>query len=169
MQGRVSYVLYALLAAAVAVWLFGRLGGEERRIVKRLEHLEELVEKDGPENNLSAANTARNAGLPFPRQFARDLRGRARGVVTERAQAARVMLRYRSAPRRTELTFRDVEVELDEASAADMTALAVASAVTGGDLQHRRFRLAFRWVKEDREWVIRRAELIEELAGPGLF
>ncbi len=170
MEGRVSYLLYALLAVAVAVWLFGQLGGEKRQIVKRLERLEELVEKDRPENDLSAANKARNVGLLFARDFVIDLKGRASGVVSDRARVAQVMLRYRSVPSRIELTFRDVEIELDEAAgAAEMTALAAASATTGGDLQHRRFRLAFSWVKEDREWVIRRAELIEELAGPSLF
>ncbi len=80
------------------------------------------------------------------------------------------MLRYRSAPSRIELSFRDVEVEVGEGGAsAEMTAVASASATTGGDLRHRRFRLAFRWLKEDGEWVIRRAELIEELEGPALF
>ncbi len=170
MKGRASYLLYAVLAAAVAIWLFGRLGGEERQIVKRLERLEELVEKDGAEGDLVAANKARNVGLLFAREFAIDLRGRARGAVTERPRVAQVMLRYRSAPSRIELTFRDVEVELAEGGrSAEMTALAAASATTGGELQHRRFRLAFNWLKEDGEWVIRRAELVEELEGPGLF
>ncbi len=170
MQGRASYILYGLLAVAVAIWLAGQLGGEKRRIVKRLERLEDLVEKDGAENDLSAANKARNVGLLFAREFEIDLRGRARGVVTERPRVAQVMLGYRSAPSRIELDFRDVEVEIDDAgSVAEMTALASASATTDGDLQHRRFRLAFRWVKEDGEWVIRRAELVEELDGAGFF
>ncbi len=170
MQGRLSYLLYGLLAVAVAVWLFGRLGGEERRVVQRLERLEELVEKDGTENDLVAANKARNVGLLFAREFAIDLKGRARAVVTERQRIAQVMLRFRSAPSRIELTFREVEVEVAEGGrSAEMTAVASASATTGGELQHRRFRLAFSWLKEDDEWVIRRAELVEELDGPGLF
>ncbi len=170
MKGRASYLLYGLLALGVAVWLFGQLGGEKRRITQRLERLQELVEKDGAENDLVAANKARNVGLLFARDFEIDLQGRARGVVTERSTIAQVMLRYRSAPSRIELSFRDVEVEVGEGGAsAEMTAVASASATTGGDLRHRRFRLAFRWLKEDGEWVIRRAELIEELEGPALF
>ncbi len=170
MQSRVSYLLYGLLALAVGIWLAGRLGGEKRRIVERLERLEELIEKDGAENDLVAANKARNVGLLFAREFEIDLQGRARGVVTERQRIAQVMLRYRSAPSRIELTFRDVDVEIAEGGAsAEMTAVAAASATTGGELRVRRFRLAFSWLKEDGEWVIRRAELIEELEGPALF
>lgn len=164
MQGRLSYLLYGVLAVAVGVWLLGQLGGEKRRIEKRLERLEELIEKDGAENDLVAANTARNVGLLFAREFQIDLRGRAQGVVTERPRIAQVMLRYRSAPSRIELGFRDVEIELGpDSRSADMSAVATASATTDGDLRRRRFRLAFRWVKEDGEWVIERAELVEEL------
>ncbi len=170
MKSRSSFLLYGLLAIAVGIWLFGQLGGEKRRIVKRLERLEELVEKEGAENDLVAVNKARNVGLLFAGDFAIDLQGRARGVVTERRRIAQVMLRYRSAPSHIELSFHDVEVEVSEAaSSAEMTALATASARTGGEVRHRRFRLAFRWVKEDGEWLIKRAELIEELDGTGLF
>ncbi len=170
MKGRASLLLYGLLAIAAGIWLVGQLGGEERRIVKRLERLGELIEKDGAENDLVAANKARNVGLLFAGDFAIDLQGRARGTVTDRSMVARVMMRYRSDPSRITLSFRDVEVEVGEAaSSAEMTAMATASATTGGDLRHRRFRLAFSWVKEDGEWRIRRAELIEELDGPGLF
>ena len=43
MQARSSYLLYGLLALAVAVWFYSQMGGEKRRILKRLERLEELV------------------------------------------------------------------------------------------------------------------------------
>ncbi len=169
-KARSSYFLYGLLALAVLVWLFGQLGGEQQRILEQLERLEELVEKDGTENDLVAANKARNVGLLFAGDFEVDLRGRGRGVITERRLIAQVMMRYRSAPSRIELTFSNVDIVVDDAaSGAEMTALATAAATTGGDLRHRRFRLAFRWVKEDGEWLIRRAELIEELDGSGFF
>ena len=141
MQGRASYLLYGLLAIGVAFWLFSQLGGEERRIAKRLERLEELVEKDGAENDLVAANKARNVGLLFARDFEIDLKGRARGTVTERQRIAQVMLRYRSAPSRIELDFSDVDIELGEgARSAEMSAVAAASATTGGDTRSRRVR-----------------------------
>ncbi len=170
MKGRASYLLYGLLAIGVGVWLFGQLGGEKKRVIKRLERLEELIEKDGAENDLVAANKARNVGLLFARDFEIDLQGRARGVVTERQRIAQVMLQYRSGPSRIELDFRGIEVEIQgDGLSAEMTATASAAATTNGDTRHRRFRLAFRWIQEDREWVIRRAELVEELEGPALF
>ena len=170
MKGRASFLLYALLAVAVLVWLVGQLGGEERRITERLERLEELIEKNGAENDLVAANKARNVGLLFARDFQIDLQGRARGAVTQRQRIAQVMLRYRSAPSRIELSFREVEIDLGEGGlSAEMTAVAAVSAITGGDLGRRRFRLAFSWLKEDDDWVIRRAELVEELEGSALF
>ncbi len=170
MKGRPALVLYALLAVAVVIWLAGQLGGEKRRIVKRLDRLEELIEKDGAENDLTAANKARNVGLLFARDFQIDLAGRARGVVTERQRIAQVMLRYRSAPSRIEVSFRDVDIELGPGDRnAEMSAVAGVSATTGGDDSARRFRLAFSWIQEDGEWVIRRAQLVEELEGPALF
>ena len=168
-RGRASRLLYALLLLAVAFWLVSRTGGEKRRIEKRLERLEELVEKNGDESQLVSANKARNVGLLFAREFAVDLKGRARGVVTERPRIAQVTMQYRSAPSRIRVEFSGVEISLGAAErSAEMTAVATATATTGGDLSRRRFRLAFRWIQEDGEWVIERAELVEEVE-PGLF
>ncbi len=166
---RFSSWLYGLLALAVAIWLVSQLGGEERRIRGRLAELAELLEKDGPENGLVAVNKARSVALMFASDFDVVLQGYSTGAVSGPQQISQAMLRYRTAPSRIDVAFRDIEVELDAAKrTADMSAVGVASATAGGDLSRRRFRFAFRWVKEDREWVIQRAELIEELAA-GLF
>ena len=164
MQGRLSYYLYGALAVAFGIWLLGRSGGEERRIVRQLEALEELLEKDGQESNLVAANKARSVARLFDREFEVVLRGYAQGTATSPQQISQAMLRYRTPPSRIEVAFREVEIELAAGEhAADMTAIGVAAATTDGNLSRRRFRFAFRWVKGQREWVIRRAELLEEL------
>lgn len=169
MQGRVSYLLYGALAIAVAVWLFGQMGGERRQIEKRLEALQDLLDKDGQESPLSAANKAHSVGSFFAREFEVILGGYGSGAVPGRQQIAQALLRYRTPPSRVDVTFRDIEIQLDAGErGADMTATGVAAATIDGNLSRRRFRFAFRWIKEDREWVIQRAELIEEL-DPGLF
>lgn len=164
---RVSHWLYGLLALAVAVWLFNQLGGEERRIRARLDELAALLDKDGPESPLVAAATARSVSAMFARDFEVALEGY--GSATGPQQIAQALLRYRSPPERIDVTFRDVEIELDAGErSAEMSALGVAVATTDGSLSRRRFRFALRWIREDREWVIRRVELIEELDA-GLF
>ena len=169
MRGRVSYLLYGALAVAVGIWFLGQFGGEKRRIQGQLEKLEELLEKDGPESGLVAATKARSVALLFDRDFEVVLSGYAEGSTTSPQQIAQAMLRYRTSPSRIEVTFRDVEIELDGTErAADMTTVGVAVATSSGSLSRRRFRFSFRWVKGEREWVIQRAELLEELA-PGLL
>ena len=166
---RFSYWLYGILALAVAIWLSSQFGGEERRLRSRLDELAELLEKDGPESGLVAANKAHSVGLLFARDFEVVLQGYAAQGVTEPHQISQAMLRYRTPPSSVSVTFRDVEIELDAAQrAANMHAIGVASATTDGRLDRRRFRFAFRWLKEEREWVIQRAELVEELDA-GLF
>ena len=166
MKGRASYLLYAVLALAVGFWVFSRLGGEERRIRSQLGALEDLLDKDGAENDLTAANKARNVGLLFTREFEIMLRGQAAGTVNDRQRVSQVMLSYRRQAGRIDVTFRDVEIEIDRgALGADMSTVGVVSATTDGNLSRRQFRLAFRWEQEDCEWRIRRAELVEELEG----
>ena len=166
---RFSRLLYGLLALAVAIWWVSQLGGEEKRIRGRLDELADLLGKDGPENALVAANKARSVALLFARDFEVLLQGYGSGAVSGPQQISQAMLRYRTPPSSIEVTFRDVEIELDAGErTAGMSAVAVAAATTGGNFHQRRFRLAFRWVKEEEEWVIRRAELIEELDA-GLF
>ncbi len=169
MQGRASYLLYGALAIAVAVWLFSQIGGEKRQIEKRLEALQVLLDKDGTESPLSAANKAHSVGAFFAREFEVALGGYGSGAATGRQQIAQALLRYRTPASRVDVTFRDVDIQLDATErGADMTAIGVASATVEGNPSRRRFRFAFRWIKDDREWVIQRVELIEEM-DPGLF
>ncbi|MEM7351102.1 MAG: hypothetical protein AAF657_09870 [Acidobacteriota bacterium] len=169
MQGRVSYLLYGVLAIAFGIWLLGQLGGEKRRIQSQLDKLEELLEKDGEESGLEAANRARSVALLFARDFEVVLSGYAEGSTTSPQQISQAMLRYRTAPSRIDVSFSDIEIELGPGErGADMGAVGVAAATTDGHLSRRRFRFAFRWIRDEREWVIQRAELIEELDA-GLF
>ncbi|MEM7587814.1 MAG: DUF4440 domain-containing protein [Acidobacteriota bacterium] len=169
MQIRASHLLYVGLAVAVTIWLVGQRGGEKRQIEKRLGGLEALLDKDGPESPLSAANKATEVGSYFAREFDVILGGYGAGAAPGRQQIAQALLRYRTPPSRVEVTFRDVEIQLDQGErGADMTTIGVAAATVDGNLSRRKFRFAFRWIKEDRDWVIQRAELIEEL-DPGLF
>ena len=169
MRGRVAYLLYGVLALAVGIWLFGQLEGEERRIRERLALLEDLLEKDGEESRLAAASKARSVSALFTREFEVILGGYASGAATSAQEIAQAMLRYRTPPSRIEVGFSEVAIELDSGErGAGMTAIAAATATIDGSPSRRRFRIAFRWVKQDREWMIRRAELIEELDS-GLF
>ncbi len=169
MQGRVSYLLYGVLVVAVTVWLFGQLGGERRQIEKRLDTLQALLGKEGSESPLTAANKAHTVGSLFAREFEVNLGGYGSAAASGRQQIAQALLRYRTPPSRVEVTFRDIDIQLDaDDRGADMTTTGIAAATIDGNLSRRRFRFAFRWVKEGREWVIQRVELIEEL-DPGLF
>ncbi len=162
-------MLYAVLALAVGFWLLGQMGGEKGRLRERLETLEELLEKDGPESPLAAANKARSVSALFTREFEVLLQGASAGAASSPQQVAQAMLRYRSSLSRLGVGFRDVKITLSvDERTAEMTAIGTASATTDGGPSRRQFRFSFDWVKEEREWLMRRVELIEELE-PGLF
>ena len=169
MRSRTAYLLYAVLALAVGVWLYTTWSGDRRRIERQLDRFRSLVEKEGEESALAAANQARLVGELLTRDFSLHLEPYA-PVLTDRRELTRVILGYRTRASRIGLDFRDRELALDESSRiGDMTLVAAISGTADGQAYREGYRLRLRWVPEDGEWRIQRVDLLEVLERPGLF
>lgn len=168
MKGRWIYLLYGLLGLAVALWLYQQVGGDERKIKGKLQELEQLVEKDGPESDLVAANKGRQVGLLFSRDFEIYLEPFGQHM-DDRARLAQVMLGYRRPAQRIDVGFRDVQIELLEGQPkrARMDAVAAVNGTVDGQLRRESYRFAFHWLEEDGIWRIEQADLVE--VRDGLF
>ncbi len=167
MKIRSSYILYGIIAIALAVWALSFLGGDARRIRSRLAELEALIEKNEQENNLVAANKARLLGGFFTSSFEIDIVPFSQ-VVTDRQQLMRVAMGYRSRSERIGVVFREQELAIDaERRSADMGLIAE---LTGRrmSLTPERYDLRIRWSEEDGEWRIRRLEVLEMPEGLAL-
>ena len=161
-------ILYAVLGIAVGLYVYGLLGGEERQIKRRLGTLQELVEKDGPESDLDAANKARKLGLLFARQFEIRLLPFDQ-VVTDRQRLMQVMLGYRRGSEKVGVGFREVDIELQGGGSATMDLVAVATGWTGNQPSREAYRFHLTWTREDGEWCILEAEMVEVLDSGLLF
>lgn len=170
MKSRSIQLLYAVLIVAVAFWIWSQWSSDRRRIQRQLGRLQDLIEKTGDENSLTAANKARQVGNLMTREFEIGLEPYA-GVVTDRARLSQVVLGYRDASSRIGLDFRDQELGLDETHGfADMTLVATVTGAIDGNSYRERYRLRLRWIEEEGEWLIQRVDLLEVLEGPqGLF
>jgi len=162
---RSSYVLYGVVAIALAVWALSLLDRDARRIRRRLAEIEELIEKNGQENSLVAANKARLLGGFFTTAFEIDILPYSQ-VVTDRQQLMRAAMGYRSRSQRIGVSFCEQDLAIDgERRSADMELVAE---LTGRrvSLAPERYQLRMQWSEEDGEWRIRRLEVLEMPEGP---
>ncbi len=161
------HLLYALLAAAVIWWAVGFFSGEERRIRKELSRLETLLTKGEGEGNVAAANRARQLGDLFAESFEIELGSRG-GTLTERGALARVALRYRREYETIEANLRPEDLEIGPTGRlAEMEVTAHLFGRRRASPSRESYRLALRYVLEDGDWRISRAQLLEILEGPG--
>lgn len=165
MKGRVIYLLYALLAIGAAFWLYQQWAGEERRILRRLDEMRDLIEKGGGENDLIAANKARQLGEMFADEFALHLTPIGE-TVTDRQRLMQVALQYRRQHDRIGLDFRDRELTVAAGSQqAEMLSVAHLGAWRDGGRSQQGFRLRLLWQQRDSVWSIRELEVLEVLEG----
>ena len=164
---KTTWAWLALILAA-GVYLFGPWNDEERQLRRRLAEIKDLVVKEGPESDLDAANKARQLGHLFTRGFEIRLLPFDQ-VVTDRQRMMQVMLGYRRGSERVGVGFRDLEIELQAGGSAQMSVVAVVSGWTEGQVSREGYRFQLLWIREDSEWRIREAELVEVLDGGLLF
>ena len=152
----------ALLAAAAGLWTWWN--GAERRLARRLDALVARLEKDGDENALVAAATARGV-LDF---FAPGFLVRARPYEGSLAGPQELMagvMRLREAAPRLAVTLSDRDVEIG-AGGRTGTIVFVATVVLdrpGAGPGRESWRVRSLWVEEGGEWRISELELVERL------
>jgi hypothetical protein len=168
MKSRVKW-LYAILAVAVAIWAYGQWNSDRRRIGRQLARLQSLVEKDGDENALTQAGKAAGVGDLLTAAFEIHMDPLSM-VVTDRARLSQVMYQYRSRASRIGVGFRDQELTIDDRlRIGDMTVVIAIDGTADGGRYREAYRFRIRWVEEEKQWRIQRADLLEYVEGsPGL-
>lgn len=163
---KLTRILWIALAIGVAIWGFLRWsGGAERAVNRRLDALEEVLEKDGAEGDLAAAARSRELASFFVEGF-RIEAPQVGGTLTDRGRLMQTFLGYRRRYERIDAAFRDRELILDEAEGiAELGCVATLSARGGVGVSRDRFRLRMVWRREGSEWRLSEVELLEVLEG----
>ena len=169
MKGKVIYALYGLLFLGIAIWIYQEWASEERRLLRRLGELQELIEKDGGENDLVAANKARQLGELFTEDFTIHLTPIGE-TLTDRQRLMQVALQYRRQHSRVGLGFSDRELTLGvQKRRGELLTVASLTATRDGSPSRGRYRLRFEWQKQDGVWRIHTLEVLEQLEGSLFF
>lgn len=163
---RAPHLVYAAVAVAAVVLLVRGCGSEEKRVMRRLDDLAEIVDRGEGESALDTAARARRLGEMFTDPFTVRLEPFGQEI-SDRQGLMRTFAAYRGGYRRIEVGWRDVEIAVAPGERqASATAVAVASGLDAGGLPARdAFRLTFRWQREDGEWRLREVVLVEVLEG----
>jgi hypothetical protein len=153
----------AVVAVLAGLWAWWT--SERRRLGARLDEIEALFEKSGPEDQLASFGRARRIVALFAPGFVASARPY-EGSISDAQQLAAVVLRYRDGAERIEVGDREREVELDSArGTAATTAVFAVTGVRAGGPGGERFRARVAWIRIDGEWRIQEFEVLEVLEG----
>lgn len=159
-----------LLAVALALGLLaaavGHFRSDQRRIHRQLSALTGLLDKDGPEEALQAAGTARRVTALFTPGFlvsARPYQGR----ITDSQQLAAAVLRFRAAGEEITIATRDRELELRPNETASLHFVATVTLRRPERTSRESYRVRTQWQKDEGDWTINELELLEVLEGTG--
>lgn len=164
---RSALVVALLLVAAVVAWRW--FTSPERRVLRRLDGLVELLAKDGAESQLVAAATARGVADHFaPGFFVRA--DPYEGQLTDPQELMGAVMRFRGAAEHIEVAIAESDVLLDEASRTAVVGFVAAVRMDrGAGPGSESWRVRSLWVEDGGEWRIAEMELLERLEGDGLF
>ena len=157
-----AIVLFAALFAGYRWW-----ASDERSVHRAFDDLLESVEKSGPENQLDRFARARE----FAKRFANGFVASAKpyeGTITDRQQLVGVVDAYRSRADRVHARGTDRELTLRDNGTADLFAIVDLDGSFAGGPGRERFRVRLSWLREDGEWRILEAEILERLETSGL-
>ena len=153
------------LLMVFGVWAWQSCSGEERKLRRQLEGLEELLAKDGEESALLVATKLRGIGEAFAQDFvirASDYSGE----LQDRRELAGVVQGYRDQASTLTVSFSGLEAELDPSGIlARGEVVARVRARVEGDPAAESYRLALEWRRVDGEWKLATVELLEVLEG----
>jgi hypothetical protein len=164
---RTVVAVVLLLAAGLAAWR--HFTSPQRQVLRRLGALADLLAKDGPENQLTAAATARGvAGFFAPGFFVRA--DPYEGELADPQQLMGAVMRLRGPAQRLDVAFSDRDVRLDEVSRTAVVGFVGTVSLDRGAGQGREsWRVRTLWVEDDGEWRIAELELLEQIETGGLF
>ena len=157
----------AVVIVIVAVGIFFSLRGDERQILRRLDRLEELMSKQGAEEQLVSFGIVREVSSFFVDGFT----ARAepwQGSITDRKELTGALMRYRTAATVIDAEIGNPELEIDsDLGLATLVGELNVVMDFGGRKGRERRHVRLEWVKEDGDWLLREVELLENM-GEGL-
>ena len=152
-------LLPVLLLAAVLL-LLGYWRSDRNVIQRRLDQVEELLAKQGPEDQLTAFGRARRVTERFSPGFL-VLARPYEGAISDAQELARVVAGYRAGLRTLRLVNRQRSVSVDGEQGTAQMRLRVeawSEAGSGPSRQSYDFRIA--WLKEGGDWWIQEVDLL---------
>ncbi|MBP1642972.1 MAG: hypothetical protein H6Q03_1641 [Acidobacteria bacterium] len=153
----------ALLAVLAGTWAWWK--SDRRRLGARLDEVEALFEKGGPEDQLTSFGRTRQIVALFAPGFVASARPY-EGTITDSQQLAAVVMRYRDGAERIEVGDSERTIELDPArGTAGTTAVFAVRGERPGGPGGERFRARIAWVRVEGEWRIQEFEVLEVLEG----
>ena len=158
------------IAAGLAI-VFALIAGvrwwqsDERKIRARVKQIQELVDKDRGETNLTSLNKARKISELFADGF--EFRAEQFDYIgRDRRSLVGAIHRYRSTSDRVRMRVFDSDLHLDpQAGRATMNLTAEFTADFRGTLGRDGYRFQVNWVKREGQWLIDFVNLVEILAG----
>lgn len=156
----------AAVAVAVALLFAWRWWeSDERRIHRAFDGLLASVERAGEETTLERLGHARD----FAGRFANGFLVSARpyeGTITDRQQLMAIVDGYRAAAQRVRASGGERTLELRTNGTADIYSVIT---LDDGRAGRERFRVRISWIREDGEWKVFEAEILERIETSGLF
>lgn len=153
--------LLLLVLAAALLLLFGYWRSDRNVIQRRLDGLEELLAKSGPEDQLTAFGRARKVSEMFAPGFL-VLARPYEGAIRDRQELARVVAGYRGSVRTLRLVNRQRSVAVDrERGTARMRLRVEAWTDSGGGPSRQSYDFRIAWLKEAGDWLIQEVDLLE--------
>jgi hypothetical protein len=155
------------IVALAALWSWW--ASDRRRISARLDEVESLFDKSGPEDQLTAFGRTRHIVAAFAPGFVVQARPY-EGSISDLQQLAGVVQGYRESSSRIDVhdSGRATTVDSKRGTAETTTVFALAGD-RGAGPGTERFRARIAWVELDGEWKIQEFEILEVLERGGML
>ncbi|KAB2966398.1 MAG: hypothetical protein F9K18_05670 [Thermoanaerobaculia bacterium] len=152
-----------LVTALAGIWIWWT--SDRRRLNARLDEIESLFEKSGPEDQLTSFGRTRQIVAMFAPGFVASARPY-EGAITDSQQLAAIVMRYRDGSERIEIGDREREVAIDSPrGTAETTAVFAVKGSRGGGPGGETFRARIAWMRTDGVWKVQEFEVLEVLEG----
>lgn len=154
-----------LLVAGLVVWrTYDR---DTRRINQRLDRLAQVVEKRSGEGHLSTLAKSQELVNFFTPEATLHLSPVLPGVISRRDLSS-LFYQVHSRLERLTFTLSDRTLHVDRAAGVATQRVTVrGSANLGGQTEWHVHEFSINWIKQDGEWFIERAEIVQAIRAPG--
>ena len=167
MSNRALRAVALVIALIIAIWVFlGWWGSDERRIKRRVKHLEKLVTKNIGEGNLGALNSAREITEFFADPF--DFEAEQFDFRSSDRQSLAIGIHsYRSRAETIGMRVHDWQLDVDKTSRRATLHVTTDFVTSFRDISGREaYRWQVNWVEQEDEWRIDYVRLLEVIEEP---